>query len=315
MKYLWLSALLFSHAVLAWCPDEDQQVTLQGTLIQQTLPGSPNYESIKDGDKAVTYDYLKLDQPFECDVNGERENVPLVQIILMGKNKLNYADLAPSLGKDVILTGKTMYAQTGHHFTSVLLILYSAKNVTPITTAEQKKSALLQFQQFQQALREKNVVALKTYFVFPLQGTLFDFIDYDENRQEDVLTETVFDQNSQQIMAHLQMLASIGVDAESLMINEYRINALSEHEQQRRYFPADEDGMFYYEEHGKRHTVKGTCDTVAQGELTDGILFISQGTGPNTQLPGLSEYCDGATSYMFKLVDGKLRLMGSFTAG
>lgn len=116
-------------------------------------------------------------------------------------------------------------------------------------------------------------------------------------------------------MAHLQMLASIGVDAESLMINEYRINALSEHEQQRRYFPADEDGMFYYEEHGKRHTVKGTCDTVAQGELTDGILFISQGTGPNTQLPGLSEYCDGATSYMFKLVDGKLRLTGSFTAG
>ena len=73
--------------------------------------------------------------------------------------------------------------------------------------------------------------------------------------------------------------------------------------------------MFYYEEHGKRHTVEGTCDTVAQGELTDGILFISQGTGPNTQLPGLSEYCDGATSYMFKLVDGKLRLTGSFTAG
>lgn len=60
MKYLWLSALLFSHAVLARCPDEDQRVTLQGTLIQQTLPGPPNYESIKDGDEAVTYDYLKL---------------------------------------------------------------------------------------------------------------------------------------------------------------------------------------------------------------------------------------------------------------
>lgn len=314
MKYLWLSALLFSHTVLAWCPYEDQQVTLQGTLIQQTLPGPPNYESIKDGDEAVTYDYLKLDQPFECDVTGKGESVPLVQLILMHKNKLNYADLAPSLGKDVILTGKTMYAQTGHHFTSVLLIIEDAKDVTPITTPEQKKSALLQFQEFQQALKDKNVAVLKTYFVFPLQGTLLDFIAFDENRQEEILTEAVFDQNSQQIMTYLQMLTNIDVDAESLMINEYRINALSEREQQRHYFPADEDGMFYYEEHGKRHTVTGTCDTIAQGELTDGILLISQGTGANKQLPGLSENCDGATSYMFKRVDGKLRLTGSFTA-
>lgn len=61
---------------------------LQGTLIQQTLPGPPNYESIKDGDEAVTYDYLKLDQPFECDITGESESVPLVQLILMGKSKL-----------------------------------------------------------------------------------------------------------------------------------------------------------------------------------------------------------------------------------
>ncbi|HHW4413111.1 DUF4431 domain-containing protein [Citrobacter freundii] len=317
MKYLWLSALLFSQVVMAWCPDEDQKVVLQGTLIQQTLPGPPNYESIKDGDEAVTYDYLKLDQPFECDITGESESVPLVQLILMGKSKPGYADLAPSLGKDVILTGKTMYAQTGLHFTSVLLILDDVKDVTPLNTPEQKKSALIQFQQFQQALSEKNVAALKSYFVFPLPGSLDDFIPYDESQssQSDQLTEAVFDKNASQIIKGLHILSSLDVNPDTLEIKEHRINALSAQEQKRKYFPGDEDGTFYYEENGQRHVVDGTCDTAAMGEFDEGVLRLSQGTDANKQRPGLSESCDGASSYLFKLIDGKLRLVASFTAG
>lgn len=317
MKYLWLSALLFSHIVMAWCPDEDQKVTLQGTLIQQTRPGPPNYESIKDGDEAVTYDYLKLDQPFECDVTGESESVPLVQLILMGKNKPGYADLAPSIGKDVILTGKTMYAQTGLHFTSVLLILDDVKDVTPLNTPEQKKSALIQFQQFQQALREKNVVALKTYFVFPLPGLLDDFTPYDESQssQSDQLTEALFDKNASQIIKGLHMLSDLEVNPDTLEIKEHRINALSAQDQKRKYYPGDDEGEYYYEENGQRHVVDGICDTVASGEFEEGVLRLSQGTDANKQRPGLSEACDGASSYLFKLIDGKLRLVASFTAG
>lgn len=131
MKLLWLSALLLSQSVQAYCPDENQQLALQGTLIQQTRPGAPNYESIKEGDEAVTYDYLQLDQPFECAVNGESENVPLVQLVLIDKAKIGYADLAPRLGKEVIVTGKTMYAQAGRHYTPVLLIVDGVKDVTP----------------------------------------------------------------------------------------------------------------------------------------------------------------------------------------
>lgn len=172
MKYLWLFVLLLSQTALAYCPDEDQQVTLQGTLIQQTLPGPPNYESIKDGDEAVTYDYLRLDQPFECDVTGESESVPLVQLILMDQNKSGYADIAPLLGKDVIVAGKTMYAYAGRHYTSVVLVVDGVKGINPIVTPEQKKNALLQLQQFQQVLREKDVAALKAYFVFPVEGEI-----------------------------------------------------------------------------------------------------------------------------------------------
>ncbi|WP_336221682.1 DUF4431 domain-containing protein [Citrobacter amalonaticus] len=317
MKYLWLSALLFSYTALAYCPDEDQQVTFQGTLTQETRPGPPNYESIKDGDEAITYDYLKLDQPLECDVGGESESVPLVQLILMGKNKPGYADLAPLLGKEVMLNGKTMYAQFGRHYTPVLLILDDVKTASSLTTPEDKKSALIQFQQFQQVLREKNVAALKSYFVFPFPGDLWDFIPYNDAKVSvtDQLTEAEFDKNGSLIIDGLQMLSDLDVNPGSLSIKEYRINALSAQEQSRKYFPGDEDGEFYYEENGQRHRVNGTCDTVASGEFDEGVLSVSIGTIANEQLPGLSEYCDGATSYLFKLIDGKLRLVSSFSAG
>lgn len=317
MKYLWISAFLFSHSVLANCPDENQQVALQGTLIQQTFPGPPNYESVKDGDEALTYDYLKLDQPFDCDLASENDAVPEVQIILQSKSQIDYPDLAPLLGKEVVLTGETMYAQTGRHFTPVLLILEKAQVVSPLTSSEQKKSALIQFQQFQQALREKNVAALKTYFVFPVDGILWDFIAYDESQsiKMEMLTEAEFDKNASQIIVGLQMLSELKVNTETVTINEYRINALTEQEQKRHYVESEEDGIFYYEENGQRHTVDGVCDTVADGKFEDNILQVSKGTIGNEQLPGVSEYCDGASVYTFKLLDGKLRLVSSFTAG
>lgn len=317
MKFLWLSALLFSQAVLAYCPDEDQQVTLQGTLIQQTRPGAPNYESIKDGDEAVTYDYLQLGQPFECEMSGESENVPLVQLILPDQKKIGYPDLAPRLGKEVIVTGKTMYAQTGRHYTPVLLILDDVKDVTPIATPEQKRSALIQFQQFQQTLREKNAAAVKAWFVFPLEGSPWDFIPYDESKPSlpDELTEAVFDNNVPLIIAGLQRLTELEVNPETLTIKTHRINALSAQEQKRHYLPGGDDGTFYYEENGQRHTVTAICDTVAEGYFEDGALILSIGSSENAQLPDHSGYCEGASLYTFKLVDGKLRLVGSITAG
>lgn len=317
MNAFWLLAALlsFSCAAQAYCPDEHQQETFQGTLIQRTLPGPPDYESIKAGDEAITYDYIQLEKAFECGNGDEEERIPVVQLIFTGESKYTYSDLAPRLGKEVLVSGKTLYAHTGLHFTPVLLILDDVKDITPITTPEQKKSALLQFQQFQQVLREKNLAALKTYFVFPLEGFLFDYIAYDENQPDEQLTRAVFDKNAAQILDGLQALTAAGVNMESLTIAEYRINALTQKEQQHHYLPTDEDGMFYYEENGQRHTVAGRCDTVVQGEFLEGVLFVSQGTSTNKQLPGISEACDGASSYLFKLVDGKLRLTGSFTAG
>lgn len=315
MKYLWLSALLFSQSVLAWCPDENQHITLQGKLVQHTYPGPPNFESIEEGDEALTYDFLLLNEPLECNITSADEQVPEVQLIFIDKTKVTYADIAPSLDKEVIVTGETQYLQSGWHFTSVLLLLDDVKEVSGATTPEQKKSMLVQLQQFQQALREKDVAALKTYFVFPVEGDTWGFFPHIDSQEPEKLTEAVFDKNATKVIDSLQMLSEIMVNPDVQTLGERRINALSEEEQKRHYFPAEDDGMFFYEENGQKHTVEGTCDTVAGGEFEEGSLRLYLGTSANKQLPGLSEYCDGASSYIFKLIDGKLRLVGSVTVG
>lgn len=315
MMYLWLSALLFSQSVLAWCPDENQHITLQGKLVQHTYPGPPNFESIKDGDKALTNDFLQLNEPFECSIASTDEMVPEVQLIFIDKTRVTYADIAPSLNKEVIATGETMYLQSGWHFTSVLLVLDDIKEVSAADMPEQKKSMLTQLQQFQQALREKNVAALKAYFVFPVEGYAWDFLPHIDSQKPAIFTEAIFDKNATEVIDKLQMLSDITVNPDAQTLSEHRINALSEEEQKRSYFPAEGYGMFFYEEDGQKHTVEGTCDTVAGGEFEGGILHLYQGTSANKQLPGLSENCDGASSYIFKLIDGRLRLVSSFTAG
>lgn len=98
-------------------------------------------------------------------------------------------------------------------------------------------------------------------------------------------------------------------------ISEYRVNALSKEQQQRHYFPTEVEGIFYYEENGQKHTVEGVCDDVADGEFQEGSLYLYVGTSANNQLPGVSEACDGASSYLFRLVDGKLKLTASITVG
>lgn len=315
-KWLCFSGLLFSQFVSARCPDENEPVALQGKLVEETRPGPPNYESIREGDEALTNYYIELDRPIECDFANGDEATEEVQLIFLANTPVNYADLAPSLGKNVIATGKIMSAQVGRHFTPLLLQLDDIQEVDAITTPQQKKEALLQFQRFQQALRDKNIAGLKAFFVFPFEGDIYDFIPYDEAKKSpDVFTEQIFDQHSQAIVDGLQPLSHIALDMTHMTLHEHRIITLSEKEQKRHYYPTEEDGVLYFKENGQRHYVSGMCDEVADGEFDEESLRIYRGTSANLQLPGLSETCEGASSYIFKVVGGKLRLVSSYTAG
>lgn len=285
MKYLWLSALLFSQSVLAWCPDENQHITLQGKLVQHTYPGPPNFESIKDGDEALTYDFLQLNEPLECNIASADEQVPEVQLIFIDKTKVTYADIAPSLGKEVIVTGETMYQQSGWHFTPVLLLLDDVKVVSGATTPEQKKSMLVQLQQFQQALREKDVAALKAYFVFPVEGDTWGFFPHIDSQEPEKLTEAVFDKNATKVIDSVQMLSEIAVNPDAQTLGERRINALSEEEQKRHYFPAEDDGMSFTRKMGKSIRWKGRAIPLLAASSKRGVCVFIWGPARTNSSP------------------------------
>jgi hypothetical protein len=110
-----LSAM--SGPVRAQCLDyEPKVVNLSGTLVRQTFPGPPNYQSIARGDKAETFWILRLRKPvcvnvadhFDIHEEGQKQ----IQLVLEPKQ---YKQFRRLLGKRVTATGSLFHAHTAHH--------------------------------------------------------------------------------------------------------------------------------------------------------------------------------------------------------
>jgi len=102
---------------------------LRGTMVQQTFPGPPNYESVEEGDAAETVWLLTLDAPI-CTVQGDQEqpaenNVSKIQLLLGGEMYEEYRSL---LGRSVLVLGGLDHSITGHHHTNVML---QVKDIEP----------------------------------------------------------------------------------------------------------------------------------------------------------------------------------------
>jgi len=103
------------------CMREGQKLILSGTLLRITYPGPPNYESIADGDTPETYWVLQPDKKISCAVDAPNfDNHTKIQLILLGNEYRDYASL---VGRNVIINGALMYSETGHHHTSLLIIV------------------------------------------------------------------------------------------------------------------------------------------------------------------------------------------------
>jgi hypothetical protein len=100
-------------------------VKLTGTLIRQTFPGPPNYESVRKGDRAETVWLLVLASPVCVDVdkgdpelNPAKSGVSRIQLEVGAGVYKKYKGL---VGTRVVATG-TLFAEiSGHHHTPVLL--------------------------------------------------------------------------------------------------------------------------------------------------------------------------------------------------
>jgi|GEM_PF-6799494 len=95
MKTIFLIVFISFTAIADQCISY-KNTEIKGTLYSQTFPGTPNYESVADGDMAETYFLLKLPHP-KCVADGKggeqlQENfdsVTNIQLVLTGQSTYN----------------------------------------------------------------------------------------------------------------------------------------------------------------------------------------------------------------------------------
>lgn len=96
-------------------------VSLHGTLVRQTYPGPPDYESVTQGDRPQVVWILQLDQRIcvvDPDPSLPREyNEREIQLVSRADQGLPYRDL---LGARVIVTGKLLHGGARHEQRLVL---------------------------------------------------------------------------------------------------------------------------------------------------------------------------------------------------
>src|SRR5215212_9369278 len=129
-KIFALLILLLASAAYAQAQEkclsyDPAEVQLSGTISKQVVPGPPNYENVRRGDKPETIWILTLDKAV-CvtgntdDVNEPEQNVTDVQLVLQPNH---FAQLRRMTGRkvQVVSLGKLFHAHTAHHRTKVLL--------------------------------------------------------------------------------------------------------------------------------------------------------------------------------------------------
>ena len=110
-------------------------VNIAGSLERKTVPGPPNYESVRSGDRRETYWFVKLSRPVcvgedekEPDLNPAKKGVGSIQLVLSRDGYAAYKEL---VGKRVMVSGTLFGAITGHHHTPVLLTVRTLSAVNP----------------------------------------------------------------------------------------------------------------------------------------------------------------------------------------
>ena len=101
---------------------EPAEVELVGTILKETFPGAPNYESVAKGDALEEYWILTLDKPIDVagldDMSPAETNVQKLQLVLGEGDYQKYLAL---LNRAVVVKGTLFHQITVHHKTPVLI--------------------------------------------------------------------------------------------------------------------------------------------------------------------------------------------------
>lgn len=108
-----------AQACLTYEPDT---VSLKGTIKRRTFAGPPNYESVAKGDQPERMWVLHLARPICVSASGDRneeKNVSRIQLVFAGAE--DYRRYRSFVNRRATVSGSLFHAQTGHHYTRVLL--------------------------------------------------------------------------------------------------------------------------------------------------------------------------------------------------
>ena len=125
----WLIALLAAGPVAAQCLEyEPKVVNLSGTVVRETHPGRPGFESIANGDEPQIIWVLKLKVPI-CvvaanEVDVHENNQTEIQLVLDRGQYTKYRGL---LGQKVTVSGRLFHGHSSHHHKKLLLITSKIK--------------------------------------------------------------------------------------------------------------------------------------------------------------------------------------------
>lgn len=100
------------------CLSEGSDVTLTGTLLRITFPGPPNFESVEQGDEPETYWVLQTDSPLCASDAPDWGDKSLLQLTVDASLYQTHRSL---IGHRVRVSGRLLYAETGHHHTPVMI--------------------------------------------------------------------------------------------------------------------------------------------------------------------------------------------------
>lgn len=123
---------------------EPQSVTLSGTLVPQSFPGPPNYESTDKGDRRERVWILRLRKPICVEVadhfDVHEEGQTQVQLVLEPEQ---YTQCRKLIGKKVTATGTLFHSFNGHHHKRLLLTTREIRRITLAETPREPQSGLM----------------------------------------------------------------------------------------------------------------------------------------------------------------------------
>ena len=124
---------------------EPATVTLVGVLESKVYPGLPNFLSIESGDAPETGYFIELKPPI-CTITKEEswmlghQRISEVQLAV---SKLQYDQLATSIGGVISVKGSLFEAFNGHHHTPVLMDVKTFEGTEkPVSTATKNEKII-----------------------------------------------------------------------------------------------------------------------------------------------------------------------------